>query len=178
MEASTQSDTNTRVDTGSSGIALMKQEEEVLQTYFNEVFCRRDFERLSEFLDHDYLAFTGPETLVTEGKAIRGAETIKPLLLKFTAALEGKQSSVSGFLSFPLEDEDKALAVEFCKWKIEEEGEESGFKFPMMDFVCDWLCKCNIELSTGQAYHKLWMFSPKSGKLCCSWNYPDLNKPE
>jgi len=77
-------------------------------------------------------------------------------------------------VSFGLEDEDKALAFEFSKWKLEQEGDECGFKFPMMDFVCDWLCKCNIELSTGQSYHKLWMFSPKSGKLCCSWNLPDL----
>ena len=107
-------------------------------------------------------------------QAIQGAATIKPLLLGATVELEGQESAVSGFVAFPLEDEDKAIAFDFCNWKKGQEGGAgSGFAFPVMDFVCDWLCKCNIELSTGQSYYKLWMFSPKTGKLCCSWNLPE-----
>ena len=61
----------------------------------------------------------------------------------------------SAFVTFSLEDEDKALAHSFSEWKVQQEGNECGFKFPMMDFVCDWLCKCRIKLSTGQKYFNI-----------------------
>ena len=57
------------VDTSLSGIALMKEEEAYLKTYFNTVFCKRDFEKLEEYIDSDYIAFTSPETLIEEKKA-------------------------------------------------------------------------------------------------------------
>jgi len=59
------------VDTSLSGIALMKEEEAYLRTYFNLVFCKRDFELLEEYIESDYVAFTSPETVIEEGKVLQ-----------------------------------------------------------------------------------------------------------
>jgi len=161
------------VDIQATGIALMKQQEQMLQTYFNEVFCTRSFELLlGNYLDDDYTAFLTPKTERGEGKAATGVSMLAPVLMKITEELEGKESSVSNFVAYPLDEEDKAQAFAFAK-EQSAAGQEA-FNFMMMDMVCDWLCKCSIQLSTGQHYYKLWMFSPASGKLCCSWNLTEL----
>ena len=154
------------VDVSIGGIALMKQQESFLRDYFDTVFCPRDFEHLHEFLDLEYVAFMGPETKFTEDSAKQGLSVIKPLLMDATQELEG--CKVQSLLCLGLEDEDKEMANEFASYKANQ-GEDA-FRFQFLDFVCDWLCKCDIELSTGQHILKLWMFSPSSGKLCCSWN--------
>jgi len=161
------------LDLQTSGIALMKQQEEMLQTYFNQVFCTRSFElELADFLDLDYTAFLTPKTAHGEGQAVSGIPALLPVLMNVTQDLAGKQSSVIRFVSFQLDEEDKSQAFAFAQEQAAKGLQ--AFNFAMMDLVSEWLCKCRIELSTGEEYYKLWMFSPASGKLCCSWNLTQL----
>eukprot|EP00756_Hemistasia_phaeocysticola_P051211 Hpha_TRINITY_DN26387_c0_g1::TRINITY_DN26387_c0_g1_i1::g.9358::m.9358 len=166
------------VDTQLSGIALMKQQEHFIRAYFENCFFHRKFEDLPDWLDEDYVAFTpdGAQLsgIVDSETAESGAAgaPLKQLLLKITQKFaSGSLPTLARFEVFETTDADREKAQQTPKWeRYAEECKSRGD--PLLPDVREWLCKCTVVATVGEAeeqYAKLWMVSPVTGKLCYAW---------